>query len=265
MCIIENQPPWLKQPSVGTKLYKIMRFQDFENSIVNKYLYFRRVDKYNDIYDSDQPQLERDKNMKIHFEKQPEIKYGTIIEQQRERTYGCCFSTQLNDYLWDTYSQNDPNAVCIEFNYTKMTNYMIKIFQNLRVNYIHGNEEKSFCNYQNGVNVFHLNYGLIKYIDPSRYFNNTLLNTILYSYLKNKDLYSEDNEFRITLCTLISGSIKLSNGLPFNFPDSLKLEFDFQLANTENTIDRLTFRNQPDKEFLAKLEKLLGKVHISYE
>ena len=264
MDIIENQPPWLKQPPDGTKLYKIMRYQDFVNSMNDKYLYFHRVDQYHDIDDSNQPILEREKNKKIHFERHPEENYKLIIDRQRKRTYACCFSTKLTDYLWDTYSKNDPCAVCIEFNYTKMANYMFKIFQYSRICYIAGNKEKSFSNHQDGVNIFNLNFGLVEYIDPITYFNNNSQNAILYSYLKSKNLYSEDNEFRITLCTQgIFKDIILPNGVAFNFPYGIKLEFDFQLANAENTIVRLHFRIPPDKEFLTHLEKLLGKIHIS--
>ena len=123
-----------------------------------EYLYFNRVDKYKDFNladarDSDQPENHREIHKKSSFENYPKHKFDKYYDSVRTRTYACCFSVENFEYIWNSYSSGDANAVCLVFNSSKLIELLNKTFSNSKIILA------------NGVinNFFNINYGLVTY------------------------------------------------------------------------------------------------------
>jgi len=56
---IKHHANLIKQIGEQQKIYKYMMFDNFEQSYKNNYLYFNRVDQYNDKRDSDQTDADK--------------------------------------------------------------------------------------------------------------------------------------------------------------------------------------------------------------
>jgi hypothetical protein len=79
----------------------------------------------------------------------------------------------------------------------------------------------------------------------------------VYTYLKDKNLFAEEKELRISLSALGFGHFALQDGSIFEFPPSLSLAFDFQAAFADNTIVKILHSQDTDTSFLkSELQKL---------
>jgi len=254
--ILKGQPPEIRKPKNGAKLYKVMRSEHFFSSVKDKFFNFSRVDTYDDFSDSKQPILEEIKNEAIIFERCPDENLAKYINNLRHVTYACCFSTEMNDYLWDTYSGGDPNAICIVFDYTKLIEELFSVFYASDTKILLN--DKIIQNNQGDLYFFHLTFGLVDYIDPDKYFKSSQSNIRKYCFLKNHHKYSKDKEFRITLGPLYD---KVEH---IDFSEKLQLEFNFQRANSKKIIEGLCLRSFPNEDFISKLNNALSTTHIKY-
>jgi hypothetical protein len=253
---IEPHAYLLTKPNQETLLYKIIPSHYFFDMLKDDYLYFRRVDTYNDDKnDSEQPPKDRKLNEKIGFEKNPEFKVSNYYDRSRSRTYACCFSTENTPFLWNHYNDADNNAIRIVFDCHKLINHL---------NRTHG-ISKIIHQSTRSENFIYINYGLVKYgnFKDDILATNTLPNPIEYVYFKDFDKYSEEKEFRISLsCMGIYKEYKLQNNSIFNFPTSIKYKFDFTLAIQLGIIVALELTEQCDKNFQSKLRDFLKKRNI---
>ena len=120
---IEPHAAMLTSPPIDQLLYKIMSIENFLRSIRDGYLYFNRVDSYNDFPGSDPNdgrQLPQDEvgNAETRFEKNPGFTAKHYYDQARARTYACCFSLKNSDYIWKNYANgSERGKIGIVFNF----------------------------------------------------------------------------------------------------------------------------------------------------
>ncbi len=115
------------------------------------------------------------------------------------------------------------------------------------------------CNGNRCVQIFSINYGIIEYVKWDSYQLNAdyLANPIMYTFLKDKEIFSEENEFRISLSAPGIGRFQLRNGREMEFPGSLQLSFDFRRAMGDGTIQEILYAPDSDADFLkSELQKL---------
>jgi hypothetical protein len=105
-----------------------------------------------------------------------------------------------------------------------------------------------------------VNYGVIDYVDWSRHQANEkrLQNPILYTYLKDRDRYAEEQELRISLSAIGMGHFALTDGSLIDFPASLQLPFDFMAACREGTIQQVLHGDDCDLDHLHAGLRALG-------
>jgi len=243
---VEPHAPLLNRPADTQELFKIMRVGDLLRSVREHYLHFQRVDSYKDfstadVHDGAQPARDRTVNTGITFEKAPTYSVAQYYDTCRARTYACSFSLQNTPLIWERYGPGDPiGKVGIVFNFGKLRETL---------NSTVGNEPGRSALMVGGVRckqLFYINHGLVQYVDIAEVQLNKdrLPNPIIYSYLKDRTLYSGENEFRITLATLGMGGFALADGSEIIFPPSMRLDFDFHAALGNGTIARILVENE---------------------
>jgi hypothetical protein len=155
------------------------------------------------------------------------------------------------DFIWRNYGiKNVFGKICVVFDFDKLKK---KLNSMLRV----GNARISY----NGVvcrQIFSINYGLVGYVERTNYRENAerLPNPIRYTYLKDK-IFSNEQEIRISLSAIGVGQFILDNGSVMNFPNHLKLSFDFRDAIVDGTIKEILLEPHVDtSRILSKLAEL---------
>jgi hypothetical protein len=238
---VEPHAGLLGQPGAGQQLFKIMRLGDFVRSVAGNYLHFQRVDNYKDFptadsQDGDQPPRDRAVNAGITFEKAPHYSVADYYDNCRGRTYGCSFSLENSDLIWQRYGEGDPvGKICVVFDFTRLKAILNDTIGNgpgrsaLMVGEIRCKQ------------VFFINYGVINYVESATIQANTerLVNPVIYVHMKDAAMFAGEKELRITLATLGLSTFALADGRQINFPESMQLDFDFRKAFTEGTITRL--------------------------
>lgn len=249
---IEPHAGLLNIPAVGQLFYKMMTVENLLASVAGNYLHFNRVDRYKDDLNDGQ-QLPRDQkiNAGVKFEKAPNFSAANYYDQSRARTYACCFSLENSDYIWSNYANgSERGKVCVVFDFGKLRTMLNQILQpgNAALEY-GGNRCRQ---------IFSIDYGAIEYVEWGKHQANTerLANPVRYTYLKDKNRFSAEKEFRIALSAVGMGQFVL-NGSTMNFPDSLHMDFDFRAANADGTIQQILCAPDCDIGFLyAELHKL---------
>lgn len=251
---VEPHGPLLRQPADGQQLFKIMRAGDLVRSVAGSYLHFQRVDSYRDFptadaRDGEQPARDRAVNAGVAFEKAPRYSAAEYYDSCRARTYACSFSLSNSPLIWERYGSDDPvGKVCVVFDFGKLRSVFNRTIGNApgRSALMVGNLQ---CK-----QIFHINYGLIDYVDTSAVHANAELlpNPIIYSYMKDKCAFAGENELRITLATLGLGNFVLADKTIINFPPSLQLSFNFRAAYADGTITRLMCQDDNVVGFLAQ-------------
>jgi hypothetical protein len=210
--LIEPHAPLLNKPNEDSHLYKVILFRNFNDMINRNYLYFNRVDTYNDdIRDSDPPDKDKKIFREKYFEKSTNYNLYDYYKNCRSRTYACCFSLEGSSHIWKY------GDACIVFNSSKLINYLNNNYKNSKIQF----ENECLKN------IFFINYGLVKYgsLKNDILSNPTLPNPITCAYFKDSN-FSKEKEFRITLSCFGLGKF-IFKGLEFTFPKSLELAFDF--------------------------------------
>lgn len=249
---VEPHLPLLKQPPETQELVKIMGVGHFLSSIREHYLHFQRVDSYKDFVAADaddgaQPLRDRATNAAIPFG--PVRSVADYYDYCRARTYAYSLSLQNTPLIWDRYGPGDPvGKVGIVFNFGKLRQTLNRTI---------GNEPGRSALMVGDVRckqVFYINYGLVEYVDKAdvHLSSDRLPNPVIYSYLKDRAIYSGENEFRITLATLGIGGFALANGSEIVFPRSMRLDFDFHAALGSGAILRILVENDGVRSRLAK-------------
>ena len=258
---VEPHVPLLNVPHDGQLLYKVMTLENLLRSVGGNYLHFNRVDSYTDLPRSDPyadpndgRQLPKNQltNSHTRFEKAPDFTVGDYYDKSRARTYACCFSLENSNYIWKHYGNGSPKGkVCIVFEFGKLRATLNKT---LRC----GNAALEY----NGMRchqIFSVNHGIVTYVDWNAHQANIkrLPNPLIYTYLKDKNKFSEENEFRISLSALGMGQFALNDGSTLLFPSSLHLSFIFKTAIRDGTIRQMLCAPNADVDFLhAELYKL---------
>ena len=233
---IEPHAGLLRVPPDGQLLYKIITVENLLRSIVGNYLHFNRVDSYGDFpggdpHDGRQLPADLPGNKAARFEKAPEYSAADYYDQSRARTYACCFSLENSDYIWNTYGKGSARGtVCVIFHFQRLRGMLNQTLKP-------GNAALEY----NGVRcrqIFSLNYGIVEYVEWDTHIANTehLPNSIRYTYLKDKNGFSDEKELRISLTAVGIGRFALNDGSTMDFPSSLQLYFDFRAAIADGTI-----------------------------
>ncbi len=253
---IEPHTGLLVAPPEGQLLDKLMTIENLLRSIEDSYLYFSRVDGYQDFpgadpHDGQQLPADQPGNLGAKFEKAPEYSVADYYDQCRARTYACCFGLENADYLWNNYANGSEHGkVGIVFNFSKLR---ARLNQSLV-------PEQTVLTF-NGITcrqIFSVNYGVIEYVDWERHQANTehLPNPIQYTYLKGIQ-FSDEKELRVSLSTLGMGQFALNGGKIFEFPPGLSMQFDFRAALMDGAIQQLLLAPDSDAAYLhAELARL---------
>jgi hypothetical protein len=248
--VIEPHAPLLRLPPEGQLLYKIMTVENLLRSIEGGYLHFNRVDSYTDLlngdpHDSQQLTRDRPDNEMSWFAKAPDFSGANYYDRCRARTYACCFSLENSDYIWANYGKDsDKGKVGVVFDFAKLRATINRVLQP-------GNAALFY----NGIQchqIFSVNYGIIEYVDWDTHQANEMRfpNPIVYTYLKDREQYSEEKELRVSLSAIGMGHFVLDDGSLMAFPASLQLPFDFRSAFADGTIRQILHGQDCDVEHL---------------
>lgn len=254
---IEPHAPLLGIPPAGQLLYKIMSAENLLRSVFGRYLHFNRVDSYSDFpgadpHDGRQLPNDQPANAESRFQSAPHSTAADYYDQSRARTYACCFSLDNSDYIWYNYANNNERGkVCVVFEFGKLRSIINNTLcpSNAALEY-NGNR----CH-----QIFSVNYGLVEYVEWGSHqtISERLANPITYTYLKDKQRFAEEREFRISLSAIGIGQFSLRDGSTMEFPSSLQLVFDFQSAIADSTIVKILHAPGTDTGFLrSELQKL---------
>ncbi len=258
---IEPHAPLLKTPPEGQLLYKVMSVENLLRSIVGNYLHFNRVDSYvglpranphADPHDGRQLPKDQECNARTRFEKAPDFTAANYYDQSRARSYACCFSIENSDFIWNNYANgSERGKVGVVFKFDRLRTTLNQTLQpgNAALEY-NGNR----CH-----QLFSINYGIVEYIEWDTHQANSehLPNPIRYTYLKDRERFSEEKELRISLSAIGIGQFALKDGSTIQFPPTLQLAFNFRAAIADGTIQQILYAPALDSDFLkAELHKL---------
>ena len=250
----------LEQPRNEALLYKIIPSEHVFDTLQKGYLHFTRVDKYqDDKKDSDQPPADLEINQKITFQKAPDISLADSYRRHRETSYACCLSiTPPSQDHWIKYGGKNPDkAICIVFHFRNLRTFLNQKFVEAKIVTTRGQILHDFVTAgvatENGeiisqadVQLFHLNYGLVKYrnFESDILFPDVRPNPIEYAFFKDEK-YRPENELRILFShNAAIGKAVLSNEEVFNFPESLQFEFNFDQALQAAAVANFELFNQ---------------------
>ena len=227
--LIEPHAGLLQLPPDGQLLYKVMRVEHFLQSVEEGYLHFNRVDGYADILDDGaQTPIDRPINAAATFEEAPHFSVENYYDRSRSRTYACSFSLEDTNHIWSTYGNGGARGkVGVAFDFAKLRATLNRTLQADGVMLEHGGTLLR--------QMFSINYGLVEYVDWATY-RSGAANPIAYTYLKDKEGYSDDKELRISLSAIGVGRIVLPDGREVAFPAHLQMLFDFRAAFADGTI-----------------------------
>ena len=245
----------LKQPEGTQKLYKIIRVEYLIDMLRNNYLYFQRVDTYNDdTSDGEQLRFDRAQNQELRFEKEPAYTVADYHDGSRARTYACCFSLENSSYIWKEYGKN-RDAVCLVFEFEKLRETLNRALESSIES-----ELLSYGPYR-CKQIFSINYGVVEYVDRDieRLNISRIANPIQYTFIKERANYEKEQELRIALSAFGIGIFALSDGTEIMFPPSLQMHFDFRAAFAEGIIEQVISGNAIDVH-IGRLKEELQKL-----
>ncbi|MGA0542921.1 hypothetical protein [Neotabrizicola sp. VNH66] len=221
--LIEPHAPLLVQPADDQALFKIMAIDDFERSLAGAYLFFKRVDTYqDDENDGALSPVDRDMARQGYFEKAPHRTLDDYYSDSRRRTYACCFSKENSRYIWENYGgSGGPEtkvAVCTTFG-------TLRRLVNESVARQLASEVEWVCHLS-------VNYGCVWYTDwqTDRLTDGTHPNPILATFHKDRVRFQHEQELRIALSAFGMGQLQGRDGSPFTPPDHLCYPFDLKSA-----------------------------------
>ena len=249
---IEPHKITLKQPLDEQLLYKIISADNLIKSIEENYLYFRRVDTYfDDKHDGEQLELDRIGNATSRLVKVPSYTAENYYDGSRSRTYACCFSLENSAHIWNNYGNDGNGAICLVFEFGKLRQMLNQFMECSGVKY-----GDISCH-----QFFSINYGIVEYIDIKQHSVNSELLPIpiQYTYLKDKQSYENEKELRVSLSALGMGKFALNNAEIIDFPDNLKLDFNFNKAFSQGVITKIEYSDKLSQNTLNVLQRVVLK------
>ncbi len=257
----ETHSHLLTYPDENTILYKTIPAGYLFDMLEKKYLYFNRVDTYqDDKKDSDQTSLEKDRNRTISFEKKSNYTAENMYEKYRKESYACCFSLNYPtiEHL-NKYGEESPVVAVFHFGKLKkllnetFINRPMKIGNALLHDFIQ-------CSNSFEAQFYYLNYGLVKYgnFDSDYVSTTTIPNPIEYAFFKD-DKYNKppisENELRILISFNSGLGIPAINGSPMLFSDCIQFEFDWGMASKSGALVRFEVKQDFVENFILKIGK----------
>lgn len=254
---VEPHSALLKRPPDDQLLYKVVRIEDLLRSVSGSYLHFTRVDSYRDFIGADArdgQQLPRDEpgNARSIFTANPKFSAADYYDRSRSRTYAFCLSVENSAFIWRNYGTGgNRGKACVVFRFDLLRSILNRTLQTTDVALEY-----------NGLRcqqIFSINYGLVEYIDWKTHQENMekLPNPIVYTYLKDRSHYKDEQELRISLSALV-GTFVLRDGSEMAFPPYLQLSFDFQAAVNSGAIREIVCAPGSDMDFLFSELNRLG-------
>jgi hypothetical protein len=254
--MIEPHAGLLKKPDKEAFLYKIIPSKYFLDMLKNNYLYFRRVDTYyDDQKDSAQPENHRRNYGNITFENAPNFELTDYYNRFRSRTYACCFTTENTEYIREHYSNGDPNAVCLAFKYGPFIDQLNSTYKGSKI----------LLRDQFLDNFLNINYGIVTYGTFNEFISKRdgAANPIEFAYFKDKEKFSEEKEFRITLSTHgMPKKFQLSDKSEFIFPESIQLGLSLREAIISKSLQTILISEKSTSDFRKELERKINKYNI---
>ncbi|RTL62156.1 MAG: hypothetical protein EKK42_32785 [Pseudonocardiaceae bacterium] len=246
---VEPHAGLLQRPPAGQTLHKVMSVENLLASVEGGYLYFNRVDRYKDFpgadeNDGEQLPGDRSGNASVAFATAPNFTAADYYDRSRSRTYAFCAALDDTDHIW-SYSAGTPRGnIGVAFDFDKLRATLNRTLQ-----------PSGAIFDSNGIRcrqIFNLNYGIVEYVDWADHRANEtrLPNPIAYTYLKDRTLFAEERELRISLSALGIGKFVLDDGSEMQFPEHLQFGFDFRAAFADGTIRSLTAGPRCDQDFL---------------
>jgi hypothetical protein len=231
---IEPHRLLLNQPEENQNLYKVIPKKYFDDMFKRNYIYFNRVDSYNDDKsDGEQLPLDRVVSEKIYFQKKTYEKgilrpysVSDYYDNCRSRSYACCMSFELTEYLREEYGGGHP--VCLQIEFGKMRSVLNKTIADSTLIY----------KGQNLPQLFSINYGIPEYVDVKNARQEGSQNPVRQLYMKDKK-YECDKELRITLSTTGMGHYQLPTGDFLVFEKGLEFEFNWECAFNEGWLKKV--------------------------
>lgn len=210
---------YLNRPISIKTIFKVMSKNDFELSKKDNYLYFNRVDSYEDGNDGLQLLLDLIGNQESKFETNPNYSYSKFLDKMRRSTFACCFSTIDNSRSHNYGSDDGSGKVCLKFNLDKLINQLKTLT----------------CFGQDRSDQIYLSFGEVTYLDWSKVKLNEkeLQNNIKYIFIKDKIKWSHENEFRLALIPNPEAIIK------YKSYSGLHLSFDYEQALRNGVIEQM--------------------------
>lgn len=212
-----------------------------------------RIDSYSDFPNADENdgrQLPKDQplNAAARFQKATNFSTADYYDQCRSRTYACCFSVENSSYIWENYANgSEKGKICIVFEFGKLRAMLNSAL----------NPEGAVLLYEGYPcrQIFDVNYGLVSYVLWGTHRTNEeyLSNPTLYTYFKDSDCFSEEQELRISLSVIGIGYFALKDGSLIEFPSSLQLGFDFRNAIASAVIREILLAPEADSSFLKRV------------
>ena len=242
---VEPHAPLLQQPDDDQLLYKVMTVENFESSVLGRYLHFQRVDSYRDFpgadgADGEQLPSDRPGNSASRFMSRPEHTAENYYDRARSRTYASCFSLANSEHIWSEYGKSPGSAgkICVVFHFGKMRSALNRFLKNATAEsgFMYGDIR---C-----AQIFSINYGIVDYRDRDFHRLNAekLPNPIEYVYLKDTS-FADETELRISLSAIGTGEFALDDGTFIAFPPSMRVDFDFHAACAAGIIEQVEVRD----------------------
>ena len=218
--------PKFDQPNKNSYLYKVITKSCYEDMLKNNYLYFNRVDQYeDDKRDSDRPDKDKNISQQVTFDKNKNVTLDDCYNRSRSKIYACCFSQKITEELWKTYGKEDyTKSVCLVIKSENLIRFTDDVIS-----------KKHEISDQHG-NTFTIplcyNHGLVTYCDyrNDQVTKKHLPNLVKFAFFKDKKKFSSEKEFRIILYpqyALLEHTIK---GDKLKFPKGILLS-PFKFSN----------------------------------
>lgn len=224
--LIEPHASQMDMPPDDQVLLKIMSLDHFEQSLRDSYLYFNRVDRYDDDKcDGEIPRKDRDLAERVTFEKAPKMTLADYYDRSRARTYACCFTMENSPAMWREYGGpgGQDTKVGLEVSFG-----MLRHLMNEAVGVVLGAETGTT---PNSLQLFSVNYGQVKYGEwgDLQLTDQTFQNPVIPFFWKDRR-YEREKELRIVLSASGMSRPCFRDRQAFEFPDFLEYPFNLRAA-----------------------------------
>lgn len=224
---IEPHAPLLDHPADDQLLLKIMSIDNFRRSLLGGYLYFNRVDCYDDDpRDGDISPRDRAFGRQQSFAAAPDWSMADYYDQCRSRSYACCFSMENSPAMWRAYGGPGDQASKIGLQISFGT------LRRLMNDAVRAALDANPGQAPRWRQLLSVNYGRVQYGDwakiqlTQRHFPNPVAPL----FWKDGQRFAYGKELRVSLSAPGFGQFRAAEGQDFTFPSGLAYPFDLRAS-----------------------------------